>query len=136
MDRERSTEVSCAEYIAALSLLHQPSQVIARPFENLDTSYQRQLSGYTLQFDEERDLAAALAFLAPRNDKPRDITALCIQEDLDKSCLNVLVAINKAMPNDGNGVLTLLSQDFGELFAMLAQVDGGLHIVADRIVDM
>lgn len=126
MDNARTTAFSFAEKIAALTLLHKHPNIITPPSDNPDTPYRRQRPGYTLQFDEERVLASTLAFLAPRNDKSNDITALCVQEDHERSGLNILVAINKANPSDGNITLSRLRKDFEVIFSMLAQVGGEL----------
>ncbi|KAI1080572.1 hypothetical protein F5B20DRAFT_103714 [Whalleya microplaca] len=125
-----SLAISCAENIAVLQLLH---SVPISPSPNPETETQRQLTGYTLSFDEERSLAGTLAFLAHTKDDPNYIPAVCLQEDPGASYLNVLISVNKSGPNDGKQILQVLREKFDGIFSLLTQVDDGSQDIRDDV---
>lgn len=116
--------IACAKNVAALRLLHKPHHMVSQPFTNPDINRQQQWPGYTLPFDTEKKLASTLAFLASTIHRSDNVTAICIQENRQTSCLNVLVAINKASATSGMGTLDCVKQTFGNIFSLLADTDG------------
>jgi hypothetical protein len=114
-----SPAVTCAENIALLYLLHSVPDPRSR--NSIDSLPIRQ-NGYTLSLLQERSLAGTLAFLSSLKDGPEHIPAVCIQEDPQSAFLNVLLAVNKARPADGKGVLKTLKLGFERIFALLSQV--------------
>lgn len=123
-DEAQKTAIACAEDIATLSLLHQPMNVVSRPFENLVASQRPEKAGYTLPFSVERSLAGILAFLASASDGPHSIPAVCLREVPETRCLNLIVAVNKSKASDGNEMLQRLQRDFEDLFTILARIEG------------
>lgn len=111
--------VTCAENIALLYLLHSVPDPRSR--NSIDSLPIRQ-NGYTLSLLQERSLAGTLAFLSSLKDGPEHIPAVCIQEDPQSAFLTVLLAVNKARPADGKGVLKTLKLGFERIFALLSQV--------------
>jgi hypothetical protein len=114
--------VTCAENIALLYLLH---SVPAPPSHNPIDSLPIRQNGYTLSFIRERSLAGTLAFLSSLKDGPDHIPAVCVEQDPASASLNVLVAVNKARPGDGKGVLRTLKLGFEGIFALLSEVSDG-----------
>lgn len=112
----------CAKSIAHLYMLHSvPVQPHANSLSHLPTFRE----GYTLPFDQERLLASVLAFLSGIEDDPSHVTAVCVKENQSTSSLEVLLAVNKGKPDDGESVLRELKQGFEKLFTELSQVSGG-----------
>ena len=117
-----SPAVTCAENIALLYLLHSvPDPPSRNPIDRLPI---RQ-NGYTLSLLRERGLAGTLAFLSNLKDGPEHIPAVCVQEGPQSAFLNVLLAVNKARPDDGKRVLQNLKLGFEKIFALLSQVSDG-----------
>ena len=115
---------TCAENIAFLHLLHSVPVLPSRTqSDNFPAQQQR---NYTLSFAQERGLTGTLAFLASLKDGPEHIPAVSVEEDNNLKSLNVLIAVNKSAPSDGNGVLQDLKQGFESIFAILAKVSHGL----------
>ncbi|RYO80913.1 hypothetical protein DL766_009146 [Monosporascus sp. MC13-8B] len=109
--------VTCAESITILHLLH---SVPEQPSSNPVIDYQSRRTGHTLSFDREWGLASTVAFLARTTDDPNYVPAVCIEEIPEPACLQVLLAVNKARPEDGNQVLASLKERFHQIFALLA----------------
>jgi hypothetical protein len=92
MAHEQIAQISCAENISLLSLLHPvPTQPKSNPLKSLLAS-----QGHVLLFDRECSLASILAFLSSTTDDPNHIPVVCIGEAPDSSCLNVFLAVNKS----------------------------------------
>lgn len=116
---DRPLSVTCAESIAFLYFLH---RVPTPPSDNLIESPPTGFAGkYTLAFQEERNLASALAFLSSISDNPNHISAVSILDDVTTGSLNILAAINKAKLDDGNHILQQLKDGFEAIFAQLSQ---------------
>jgi hypothetical protein len=116
MAHEQIAQISCAENISFLSLLHPvPTQPKSNPLKSLSAS-----QGHTLPFDKERGLASTLAFLSSTRDDPNHIPAVCIGEVPDSSCLNVFLAVNKSRRSDGDDILRDLKRGFEQIFLTLA----------------
>jgi hypothetical protein len=117
-----SLAVTCAENIALLYLLHPvPDPPSRNPIDRLSIRQE----GYTLSLLRERSLTGTLAFLSNLKDGPEHIPAVCIEEDPQSAFLNVLLAVNKARPEDGNIVLENLTSGFERIFALLPRVLDG-----------
>lgn len=115
-----SPTVTCAENIALLYLLHSvPSPPSRNPIDRLP------IRGYTLSVLRERTLAGILAFLSNLKDGPENIPAVCVEEAPNSAFLNVLLAVNKARPDDGKEVLQTLKLGFERIFALLSRVSDG-----------
>ncbi|KAK7949022.1 uncharacterized protein PG986_009908 [Apiospora aurea] len=112
----------CAKSIAHLYMLHSvPVQPHANPLSNLPNFGE----GYVLPFEKEQLLAGVLAFLSGIEENPNYVTAVCIKENHETSSLDVLLAVNKGKPNDGESILEELNKGFEKLFAVLSQVSDG-----------
>jgi hypothetical protein len=117
-----SPAVTCAENIALLYILHSvPDPPSRNPIDRLPIHQ----NGYKLSLLQERGLAGTLAFLSSLKDGPEHIPAVCVQEGPQSTFLNVLLAVNKARPGDGKGVLQNLKSGFERIFVLLSRVSGG-----------
>ncbi|RYP49301.1 hypothetical protein DL769_011090 [Monosporascus sp. CRB-8-3] len=117
----QTATITCAESIAILDLLH---SVPEQPSSNPVIDHRSRQTDHTLPFDIERSLASTLAFLARTTDNPNYIPAVCIEEDPEPAArLNVLLAVNKARPENAKQVLADLEKGFGRIFALLARTD-------------
>jgi len=114
-----SPAVTCAENIALLYLLH---SVPDPPSRNLIDPLMIRQNRYKLSLLRERSLAGTLAFLSNLKDGPEHIPAVCVQEGPQSTFLNVLLAVNKARPGDGKGVLQNFKLGFERIFALLSRV--------------
>ncbi|KAI5861100.1 hypothetical protein GGS23DRAFT_613281 [Durotheca rogersii] len=120
--------IICAENIAALHLLH---PIPALPSRNSVANSHDRSKGYTLPLETERRLCGTLAFLARPNHNANHITAVCIEEDGNAGSLNVLIAINKAKPDDGKHVLGQLKRSFEDIFSLLGKIDSAKDSASD-----
>ncbi|RAL12831.1 nucleic acid/nucleotide deaminase domain-containing protein [Aspergillus homomorphus CBS 101889] len=121
--------IKCAENIAITSLFH---NIPLPPSSNLPDRLPE--DQYAFSFDQERKVAGTLAFLAHIRGNADFIPAVCIEEDLTKGSLNVILAINKARVSDGDDVLRCAQQGFDEIFALLARVStDNTIIIKNRI---
>jgi hypothetical protein len=117
-----SAAATCAENISLLYLLH---SVPAPPSHNLVDHTPLPQTGYNLSLQRERHLTSTLAFLSNLKDGPDHIPAVCVEEDADSMTLNVLLAVNKARPGDGERVLQDLKLGFERIFVLLSQTPDG-----------
>ncbi|KAK8093731.1 hypothetical protein PG997_000416 [Apiospora hydei] len=92
----------CAKSIAHLYMLH---SVPVRPHANSLSNLPNFGEGYVLPFEKEQLLAGVLAFLSGIEENSNYVTAVCIKENHETSSLDVLLAVNKGKPNDGENVL-------------------------------
>lgn len=106
----------CAERIALSSFFH---QVPASPTRNAVDLSSIDQENYVLPFDKERGLTEVLAFLAKTKDGPDHVPAVCVEQDLSRTALNVILAINKSNHADGNDLLQGLKISFEEIFRVL-----------------
>lgn len=117
-----SRAVTSAENIALLHLLHSvPDPPSHNPIDRLPIRQR----GYTLSFERERGLTGTLAFISNLKDGPEHIPAVCVEEAPESAFLNVLLAVNKASPNDGEQVLQNIKLGFEGIFALVSQVRDG-----------
>lgn len=112
--------VICAENSALLHLLH---EIPASPSRNNKADYASKSTGhYSLSFEQERTLTGVLAFLAGSKDGPEYIPGICVEEDQEEGRLNVLIAVNKKKPGEGNTVLEEIQYGFNRIFALLQNI--------------
>ncbi|KAI1129251.1 hypothetical protein F5Y10DRAFT_238557 [Nemania abortiva] len=112
--------VECAENIAMLHLLHGVPEM---PSKNPTTDIQSKQNGHTLPFAEERELAGVFAFLAHIQDDSNHIPAVCLQEVPKKRSLNIILAVNRERPGDGNSYATKIKEGFEKIAAALRDLD-------------
>ncbi|KAK7459009.1 hypothetical protein Landi51_00602 [Colletotrichum acutatum] len=131
--------VACAENISLLFLLNklqhmsEPNRPVPQPAEEEERM---------LPFCRERSLCGALAFLASIDGNPDFIPAVYIEELTKSQQLEVVVAVNKESPRDGEGVLKQIRRGFEQIFSQLEGLDGKLEMCllraeskADSMVD-
>ncbi|KAH8656125.1 hypothetical protein BGZ60DRAFT_546315 [Tricladium varicosporioides] len=123
--------VTCSENIALLHLLHSvPDPPSRNPIEHPPVSQKV----YTLPLQQERSLTGTLAFLSGLKDGPNHIPAVCVEESPKSAFLNVLVAVNKARPDDGKEILQTLRSGFERISALLSLVsDDGTPAVEGQV---
>ncbi|KAK1724003.1 uncharacterized protein BDZ83DRAFT_552937, partial [Colletotrichum acutatum] len=113
--------VACAENISLLFLLNklqhmsEPNRPVPQPAEEEERM---------LPFCRERSLCGALAFLASIDGNPDFIPAVYIEELTKSQQLEVVVAVNKESPRDGEGVLKQIRRGFEQIFSQLEGLDG------------
>lgn len=116
MDYEKDLQVSCAEIISLLWLLHPiPEKPKSNPL-NFQSYSESQL--YTLPFDEERRFTGILAFISSIRDDSKHIPAVCVGESCDSSHLKIFLAVNKAGSNDGNSILNDIKRGLDRIFGL------------------
>jgi hypothetical protein len=76
---------------------------------------------------QESELATNLAFLAGISDDPSHIMAVCIEELPKAEGCQVLVAINKCLPTDGDDILGKVQRGFQQIFGRLKVSSGKNH---------
>ncbi|KAK8134627.1 hypothetical protein PG984_006639 [Apiospora sp. TS-2023a] len=131
-------EIERAQSIAHLYMLEPySSQRRDNPRTNTPIS-----EAYTLSFEDEEVLASLLAFLSSNttSEEAAHVTAVCIKENRPP-CLDVLLAVNKGHPDDGESVLREVKGSFVELFKTLRQNASpysmdGQDIIFDTILSM
>ncbi|KAK7920301.1 hypothetical protein PG985_008323 [Apiospora marii] len=89
---------------------------------------------YALPFEWEIRLTSILAFLSSVSGNPRHVTAVCIKEHHQEQ-LDVLLAINKGKPDDGESILREVQNGFAKLFKILSQNNAEPIDNEDRIFD-
>jgi hypothetical protein len=117
-----TVSIICAEDIALLHFLH---SVPALPSSNSAPRPPIAREGYSLSFEQERSLADTLAFLSSTKDDPSYVPAVCVEEKPELTLINVLIAVNKGKPSDGNKTLENVRKGFEVLFAVLSRVSNG-----------
>lgn len=125
-ETSKSLASACADIIALSSFFSQVPAPVAR---NALTPLPIGQGDYVLPFYMERRLAEALAFLAKTTDGPEHIPAVCVQQSLSGTVLNVILAVNKSTPTDGDGLLQSLKNGFEEIFEILHDSTYGLSSV-------
>lgn len=116
------TSKATAECISLLYLLH---DVPSPPSLNTVSKKSAHRSGYTLPFEREQRLTSTLAFLTSNKDAPNHVPAACIEECASSTQLDVLVAVNKKGPMDGNGTLQNIKRDLETVFRVLSRIPDG-----------
>ncbi|GAB0136357.1 hypothetical protein EsDP_00004660 [Epichloe bromicola] len=115
---------TCAENVAILRLLH---SVPVPPSRNLMDDRSIRHDGYSLPFDRERELVGVVAFLSSLTDDSEHIPAVCVEEKHAPSSqgAQVLLAVNRKSPYDGDGTLALIRRGLQSIFAILGRVSDG-----------
>jgi hypothetical protein len=114
--------IACAENIALLYLLHRvPNLPLSNPIE--DSTIRE--DGYILPFEKERSLVSTLAFLCNVEEDVDHIPAVCVQQNVNKTGLKVLLAMNRKGPDEGGKLSKDLAQRLGKMFAILARLSNG-----------
>ncbi|KAK1536121.1 hypothetical protein CPAR01_09663 [Colletotrichum paranaense] len=113
--------VACAENI---SLLHLLSKRHHYPQLNQPSSNPIEEKERTLQFSRERSLCGAFAFLASIDGNPDFVPAVYIEERTEQRRLEIVVAVNKKSPNNGQEILLDIKHGFEQIFQQLKGLDG------------
>lgn len=109
-------EIESAKRIAHLFKLTQlPNPPRRNPLTDTPIPEER----YTLPLTWERWLTRVFAFLSSVTGKPKQVTAVCIKENWEAP-MDVLLAINKNNPDDGDSVLQEVQKGFANLFNLLS----------------
>ncbi|KAL4782866.1 hypothetical protein BJX76DRAFT_358500 [Aspergillus varians] len=119
MPETSNPSILCAEDIAASFLLR---RVAVPPSRNSADCLPASSDQYTLSLDTERELASTLAFLAHSKDDVDHIPAVCIEEDIDSRCLNVIFAVNKDSYSGGDDAIRRIKQGFESILTVLVQI--------------
>lgn len=117
-------DVSCAETIALLRLLH---EVPAPPSGNEASSAPIRHENFAMPFDRERQFVGACAFLSCIRADMKLVPAVCQQEVPETNSLNLFIAVNKREPNSGREYLRDMEAGFESLFKQLRRVGTGKH---------
>ena len=115
-------DVSCAEHIALLHLLHEAP---IRPSKNDANMFPLRHGNYILPFDRERQLVGACAFLSCIKADLKRIPAVCVQEVPEAGSLNLYVAVNRIEAQDGREYLRQMKGGFESVFLQLTRVGTG-----------
>ncbi|KAI1269524.1 hypothetical protein F5Y18DRAFT_422473 [Xylariaceae sp. FL1019] len=130
-DTTSSRALARAENIALLYLLH---RVPEPPSKNPRLDCETPLGQHTLTLGDERRICSTLAFLAYPKDDPNRVAAVCLQEDINAECINIILSINKRTQTGEHGTLLLLKKNFEMIFAILANPSGKKRYEADNDV--
>lgn len=120
-----SPAVRCAENAVLLELL---SPVPKPPTTRVAPRFSKERHSNverTLTMGQESDLATNLAFLAGISDNPNYIMAVCIEELPKVGGCQVLIAINKRLPTDGDDILNKVQRGFRQIFERMKGVSSG-----------
>ncbi|OHE98967.1 hypothetical protein CORC01_05657 [Colletotrichum orchidophilum] len=120
-DRIGVAAVACAENISLLYLLGKRQH---DPQPNRRTPEPTEERGRTLKFHRERSLCGAFAFLASIDGNPDFIPAVYIEERPDQRRLEIVVAVNKKSPMNGEEILEDIKRGFEEIFLQLQSLNG------------
>ncbi|KAK4229026.1 hypothetical protein QBC38DRAFT_127648 [Podospora fimiseda] len=113
--------ISCAEKLALLSLLKRapstPKKNEPPPQTSEEWDPERVLS-----FSCEICLSETLAFLCGVSDSHAHVVAVSIEEPMDSSGIDVVVAINRNLPDSNSDIISQITDGLSEIFAHLSQV--------------
>ncbi|KAJ5738759.1 hypothetical protein N7493_001914 [Penicillium malachiteum] len=118
--KPRSPEIICAESITLNVLLHENPK---SPRQKRARGYISAGSRYELPFSTERDLVETLSFLSKTIDGSDYIPAVCVEQNSSGNSLEVIIAVNKSNPKDGNDILGKVKTGFEEIFEILHTAD-------------
>lgn len=111
------------QYIGLLNVLH---SVPLPPALNPNTFSAFHREGYTLPFDSERRLARILAFLASASDGPVAIPAVCLAQEGEPPCLQVLLAVNKSNLSSNREVHLRMKEELDQILLPLSSGTNGM----------
>lgn len=121
--KELSPEVRSAHNIALLELLDPRPRSLTDRFQHYSTEQNETGRGFCIQ--QERELVTNLAFLAGVSDFPDHVMGICVEELPSIGGCQVMVAINKRLPSDGNEILTKVQRGFQQIFGRLIKLSDG-----------
>ncbi|KAI9771731.1 MAG: hypothetical protein M1839_002741 [Geoglossum umbratile] len=111
------------------ALLRQLNATPALPAENSIEEFVARLPNQgerSMTVEKERDLAAYLAFLSALTQDPYKVTALCVEENSDASCMTIRLAAN-------SGDLSKVKEGLESIAEVLMQVANERHINLGKI---
>ncbi|KAJ5097735.1 hypothetical protein N7456_008456 [Penicillium angulare] len=115
--------IACAENIVFNSLLHE----VPNPAKHTKTGrFESSDKRYILPFSKERDLVEILSFLPKTEDGPDHIPAICVEQSPNRTSLNILLAINKSSPSEGDVILENMRDGYEKIFGVLRKCQYGL----------
>ncbi|EGY16129.1 uncharacterized protein VDAG_07293 [Verticillium dahliae VdLs.17] len=131
---QKSPAIICAENIALLQFLH---DVPARPSNKSLLEASKSDGQLPLSLEHERQLTGILAALSSIREDVALVTAVAIRQfntpgKHHPTSLEVLVAVNKSKPSDGDGYLGSVCDGFRRIFDTLSHAtrDGTRRLIA------
>jgi hypothetical protein len=118
--KQRAQSLYLVENVALLSMLcGAPTAPSTNPWptEENDRS-----------FADEVRLTSTIAYLSGISDDPSHVVAACVEGLTNGSKIRVVVAINKANPDSGTGVLGRIETGLDKVFGHLARADKGVFL--------
>ena len=113
-----------AQDVALMACVY-PNGVIHPPSKNDFSPHLRaQSAGWSLTFEEEVNLARTLAFLAGTTGNSKHVLAIAVEEVSDAE-MKVVLAVNKARPDDSNKILKSVTEGLQSIFNILESVQRG-----------
>jgi hypothetical protein len=110
--------ITCAENIALLHFLHEiPVQPSAENVDQLLEDDRR-----TIPLKQESRLAGMLATLSAIREDVDRVSAVAVRELPQHRSLEILVAVNKSRPSEGNKYLEDIGKAFHRVFDVLLRV--------------
>ncbi|KAI9764608.1 MAG: hypothetical protein M1840_008342 [Geoglossum simile] len=105
-------------FIKTVALLQKLNATPALPAENSIGEFSARLSDQgkrSMTIEKERDLAGYLSFLIASTNNPLKVTALCVEENSDATCMTIRLAVN-------SGDLTQVKEGLESIAKILMQV--------------
>lgn len=122
LQNDLAPAIRCAENIAILRLLHDvPVQPSLREIHLLPGNTTRRI----LPLEQENQLTSVLALLSALRDDTRHVTATAFRERSRPQGLEILVAINKASPTDGDEYLKEIKAGLHRIFCEISSATEG-----------
>ncbi|KAJ0108530.1 hypothetical protein J7T55_002134 [Diaporthe amygdali] len=128
-----SPAVRSAQNIALLELLDQRPRSFLSSSSN-NASGQWNVERRILSVQQERELSTNLAFLAGVSDCPNHVMGVCIAELPGIGGCQIMVAINKRLPPDGNEILRRVQKGFEQIFRRLRLLSAVKEAVFNDVV--
>lgn len=124
--------LNCADNVAILSLLHEVPEL---PSKDSAIDRWQHSHGYVLTFEDERLLSSTLGYLASVSDKSDYIPAVAIEQNIDGTELDLLIAVNRASYQDGQQTLLRMREGFMNIFAQLqGMCDGSAGRIFEQVI--
>lgn len=122
-----SPAVRCAENTILLELLSPVPEILPIQGPRGFSQDRHSNAERTLTLAQEHELATNLAFLTGITDNPNYIMAVCIEELPKVGGCQVMLAINKRFPADGDATLDKVQRGFQEIFETLKDLSLGMN---------
>lgn len=119
---ENTARLSCAENAALLSTT---TELPGEDMRNVLGRDKKAKDGGFPTLEQELILINTLARLSGVTKDPNHITAVCVEQRSKGSELVALVAINKASPEDGKGILSRILEGLNRIFLLLVKLSNG-----------